>query len=99
MYFVITRLTFDPNSISGQDGRSIGNLARKIRERFGVAISPNGDPARDGEAMLVIAAVGDREDKLSRTIDSIVKFCEEDGFGRIESENSFMEHIDSLDEE
>ena len=94
MFYCITRITFDPDSTEAHDKRSLGHFARRVRERFGVAVAPMGGTSDDPVMGLAVAAVGEREDKLSSTMDAVVKFCEDDGFARIGSESSFIEPVE-----
>lgn len=94
MFYCVARLTFDPDSTEAHDAGSLGRFARRVRERFGVAAAPEGGTARQPVMGLVVAAVGEREDRLSDVIESIARFCEDDGFARVVSESSFIDPVE-----
>lgn len=64
-----------------------------------VCVKPSVEFQKEGEPSLVIAALSGSETELNKELDAIADFCENSGFGRIEAEVSFMDHIDSLTEE
>lgn len=86
---------FDLDSATGQDDKALRALCDRIRARFKVSVLPN-TSSDDGEASIVVAALGRTEERLSRLLDHICDACEESGFGRIESETTLLDHIDNL---
>lgn len=100
MYFAVMKVAFDEEGRPAIDdgGRELKALAEKIRSRFKVvAAATNSDQHGSGDA-IAIAALASTEEKLSRTLDAIVTFCEQAGFGRIISEDTLFDHIDAITE-
>jgi uncharacterized protein YlxP (DUF503 family) len=85
-----------PDSRQGGGRRDLHTLVERIRGKFKVcAAAISGEDVGEG-ASLAVTALGSSEEKLSRTLDAIVDFCEESGFGRIASEEALLDHIDAL---
>ncbi len=109
MYFAVVKITFEdePDAPAAKpDSRATGNsgrrdlhtLVEKIRSRFKVcAAALSGEDVGAG-ASIAVTALASSEEKLTRTLDGIVDFCEESGFGRISSEEALLDHIDALAE-
>ncbi len=96
MYFAVSKLMFSSQPGLVDDAQAFRALAEKIRTRFKVcaAIHQTGT----GEFCLAITALGSTAERLSQTLDKIAVFCEDSGFGRVESEEALLDHIDHLAE-
>lgn len=96
MYFAVSKLTFSTQPGPLDDPQAFRALAEKIRARFKVCAAfyqtGGGDPC------LAISALGSTVERLSQTLDKIASFCEDSGFGRVESEEALLDHIDHLAE-
>lgn len=93
------KLNFESNlARRTQDGdRDLKNLAEKIRSRFRVnAAAILSD--HSGSDAIAIAALGSSAEKLSQLLDAIVDFCEQSGLGRIDNEETLLDHIDAIAE-
>ena len=98
MYFAVSKIMFDLDTETSQDDKALKSLAEKVRSRFKVAVSTL-NQAHQGETALVIAGLARNEEKLDQTINDIMAFCEESGFGRISDELTLLDHIDSIADE
>lgn len=99
MYFAVAKFIFEHESLDGNDRKELYGLVEKIRSRFKVCVKPSSEFQKDGEPSLVIASLSGSATELNKELDAIADFCENSGFGRIETEVSFMDHLDSLVEE
>lgn len=94
MYFAVAKLGFeDAGEERGQDRKDLRSLADKIRSRFKVAAACD---LGEGGPTLAIAALGSSAERLSQTLDAIIELCEDSGFGRVENEETLLDHIDAL---
>ena len=76
--------------------QELQSLVEKLRARFRIAVLP-GQIEEPGEApVITIASLAYSEESLSRQLDSICEFCESSGFGRIDTERTLLDHIDSF---
>jgi uncharacterized protein YlxP (DUF503 family) len=101
LYFAVMKITFmveedNPDQTSPAVKRDLQALVEKLRARFRVAILP-GQVEDSGDApVLAVASLAHSEEALSRQLDSICEFCESSGFGRIDTERTLLDHIDSF---
>ncbi len=76
--------------------QELQSLVEKLRARFRITVLP-GQIEYPGEApVIAIASLAYSEESLSRQLDSICEFCESSGFGRIDTERTLLDHIDSF---
>ena len=68
----------------------------KIRARFKVCVMPCDTTEETGQASIAISSLAISEESLSKQLDSVSDFCEETGFGRVETERTLMDHIDAF---
>ena len=94
MYFAVVKFSFEANADTAQDRRDLRQLTEKIRSRFKVCAAACDEDA--GSNAVAITALASTEERLTHTLDAIAEFCESSGFGRIESEQSLVDHIDAL---
>lgn len=93
MYVLVSKLEFSNEGLVG-DRRELKALMDRLRKKFKVqvqALTPRG-PC-DG---LVVSLLGYSDNKLSQTMDDIAAYCEYSGFGRVDCETTFLDHIDNL---
>jgi uncharacterized protein YlxP (DUF503 family) len=95
MYFAVMKLTFAATMDSEKDRKDLKALAEKLRARFKICCAPCG-VEEGGVASLAITALSGSENQLSHTLDEIAIFCETSGFGRIESESTLLDDIQSI---
>ena len=98
MYFAVSKIIIDIDTETAQDDKALKSLAEKVRARFKVAVATQ-TQTHQGESALVIAGLARNEEKLSQTLNDIMSFCEESGFGRIADEVTLLDHIDSISDE
>ena len=94
MYFAVSKLTFSAQPRLEDDAQAFRALAEKIRSRFKVCAAFYQTDA--GDFCLAVTALGSTTERLSQTLDRISTFCEDAGFGRVESEEALLDHIDHL---
>lgn len=99
MYFAVAKFTFEQTGKGLSDDRKeLRNLVEKIRSRFRVSCAIVSDEESNGESAIAVAALASSEEALSRNLDSIAEFCETAGFGRVESEQTLLDHIDAIED-
>ncbi len=96
MYFAVSKLMFSSQAGLEDDAQAYRSLADKIRTRFKVCAAFY--QTDSGEYCLAITALGSTAERLSQTLDKISTFCEDAGFGRVESEEALLDHMDHLAE-
>lgn len=101
MYFAVMKITFmvdedDPARESSGLKQDLQALCEKLRTRFRVTVLP-GQVSEPGDPpVIAVASLAHSEESLSRQLDSICEFCEGSGFGRIDTERTLLDHIDSF---
>jgi uncharacterized protein YlxP (DUF503 family) len=99
MFFAVAKFAFEPAGKSLSDDRKeLRNLVEKIRSRFKVSCAIVSEEDDEGTTAIAIAALGGSEEALSRTLDGVAEFCETAGFGRVESEQTLLDHISALED-
>jgi uncharacterized protein YlxP (DUF503 family) len=100
MYFAVMKIAFDEEgrAATAGGGRELKALAEKIRSRFKVSAAASPGEETGGGDAIAVAALGSTEEKLSKTLDAIVSFCEQAGFGRIAGEDTLFDHVDAIAE-
>ncbi len=96
VYFAVIKLTFEQGPETKDDRKALRNLAEKIRARFKVCAAACGEDGDAGSTSIAVAALGSSEERLTHTLDAITEFCEASGFGRVESEQALLDHIDAV---
>ena len=97
MYVSISRLAFEDES-TAYDNRELLNLIKKLKIKFPISVRMGHENGEQGR-VLYFTYVHESPQKVHGLIDKIIDFCENSGFGRIESEDSFLEHFDTILEE
>lgn len=99
MFFAVAKFSFEPVGRSlGDDRKELRSLVEKIRSRFKVSCAIVSEEEEDGTTAIAVAALGGSEEALTRTLDGVAEFCETAGFGRVESEQTLLDHIDALED-
>jgi uncharacterized protein YlxP (DUF503 family) len=100
MYFAISKITFSEGQTS-YDKKQLASLIQKIRARFKVSIRSVGQDHRkqNGVNAIMVALLDRSEAALTQQIDSIIDFCENSGFGRVEGEETIFEDFDAWPKE
>lgn len=96
MYFAVSKLVFSEGQTSS-DKKQLASLIQKIRARFKVSVrSVSNAHGKQNSVNAIMIALLDRSDSgLTQQIDTIIDFCEDSGFGRVESEETIFEHFDA----
>ena len=97
MYFAVVKITFE-DELGAAAGRDLHTLLERLRSRFKVCAAAIAADESGNGASIALTALASTEEKLTRTLDNVVDFCEESGFGRIASEEALLDHIDALAE-
>lgn len=98
MYFAISKITFEDEA-SPHDHKALKSLTEKLRARFKVTVRISEDFEKHGSLAIVLALLHPQREGLSQTLDRILEFCEQSGFGRIANEKTILEDLDSALEE
>lgn len=99
MFFAVAKFTFEQSGKpTADDRKELRSLVEKIRARFKVSCAIVSHEDDDGVTAIAISTLAGSEDALDRTLDGIAEFCENAGFGRIDTEQTLMDHIDALDD-
>ena len=100
MYFAVVKITFEhEEGAPAPDRKEMAAFLDKMRARFRVTVMAYGNMQEDGETSIAYTSLAISEESLSKQLDSIAAFCEEQGIGRIADEAVLMDHIDSIGEE
>lgn len=97
MFFSVSKLVFDVDTITGSESKDLNSLCEKIQSRFHVIAKPFSKGQDAGTAIAVSTLFG-TEKKISEILDDIVELCEESGFGRVDSEHTLLEHVNTIEE-
>jgi uncharacterized protein YlxP (DUF503 family) len=96
MYFAVVKLTFEEGTGSAEDRKALRSLVEKLRARFKVCAAVCLEEEAAGAASVAVTALGSTAERLTETLDALTEFCETSGFGRIDSEQTLMDHIDAV---
>ncbi len=99
MFFAVSKIVFDEESTTSQDAKELKSLVEKIRARFKVCAHAQADENAAAPLALGVAMIGNSEEQVNQTLDSIVEFCESSGFGRVADEHTLMDDMDHLQED
>ncbi len=94
MHFFVSKISFSVESPSQNLGRDLHSLVEKIRARFRVAVTAFPSHA---EVAIAITSLALTEEALNKQLDQIIEFCESSGFGRVASEASLIDDVDSIE--
>ena len=99
MYFAVVKIIFEhePGSPT-PDRKELAAFLEKLRARFRVTAMARSNASEDGETSIAYTSVAHSEESLTKQLDAIASFCEEQGLGRIADEAVLMDHIDSIGE-
>lgn len=97
MYYAISKFIFESDYTTKDDAKLLKSLTEKIQTRFKVCAKSLSDINNGCIPTIVIAALDSSEQKLNQRLDQIAIFLEESGYGRLYSESTILDHIDSYD--
>ena len=95
MFFAVSKISFAVES-SSYTGRELHTLVEKIRARFRVCVMAYSDTS---DATIAITSLALSEEALNKQIDQIIELCESSGFGRVASEATLLDSVDSIESE
>ncbi len=96
MYFAVVKLTFESQGKTPVDRKDVRSLVEKLRARFKVCASVCEADEEQGTTSIAVATLGSTEERLTQSLDALSEFCESHGIGRVESEQTLMDHIDAI---
>jgi len=96
MYFAVMKVTLEVTTPEFPTRKDLTALVEKIRGKHRVACMVVSSLEDEGTPAIAVAGLANSEESLSRQLDSIVNLCEEAGLGRVESENTLLDHLDSF---
>jgi hypothetical protein len=100
MFFAVVKITFEQDTgASAPDRKEMSAFLDKLRARFRIVVMPYGNMSEDGETSIAYTSLATSEESLTKQLDAVASFCEEQGFGRIADESVLMDHIDSIGDE
>ena len=97
MYFAVVKITFEhePGSPT-PDRKELAAFLDKLRARFRVTAMAHSNAQDDGESSIAYTSLALSEESLTKQLDAIAAFCEEQGLGRVADESVLMDHLDSI---
>lgn len=97
MYFAVVKITFEhePGSPT-PDRKELAAFLDKLRARFRVTAMAHSNAHEDGESCIAYTSLALSEESLTKQLDAIAAFCEEQGLGRVADESVLMDHLDSI---
>ncbi len=93
MYILISKLELS-SEVLASDRREMKALVDRLRKKFKVSVLSY-NPKGYGNT-IIVSLLGHSEHKLSQTLDEVAEYCEFSGFGRIDSETTFLDDIENL---
>ena len=99
MYFLVSKITFADDDSTSYDARELKALVERIRARYKVCALAQPITASHGTLELVVTFLGHHQDQVNQTMDDIIDFCENSGFGRVDQELTLMDDVENLSED
>lgn len=97
MYYAIVKLVFDIDTTTKADHSEFYKVTNKIKSRFKISVLSSLEIAKRTNSYYIVFAILDKTPQsISAKIDKIISICEEQGIGRIISEKSVLDHIETL---
>lgn len=97
MHFAVVKITFEHDQDAPPpDRKDMSALLEKIRARFRVVVMAVGVSEEDGSTAIAYTSLAHSEESLTRQMDAIAEFCEEQGFGRVADEAVLMDDLDTI---
>jgi predicted transcriptional regulator len=99
MFFAVVKIIFEhePGSPT-PDRKELAAFLDKLRARFRVTALAHSNTQEDGETSIAYTSLAHSEESLTKQLDAIAAFCEEQGLGRVADESVLMDHIESIGE-
>lgn len=99
MHFAVVKITFESEQEAPRpDRKEMAAFLERLRSRFRVVALSSAVAEEDGETAFAYTSLAHSSESLSKQLDAIAAFCEEQGFGRIADEAVLMDDIDSIGE-
>ena len=95
LYFLVKKLRFESEH-SRFDNKEMKSLENKLRSRFPVCARASADFHKLQIPELIVSSIHRQESSLVALSDKIEMFCEDSGYGRLEEDMTFIDHIDLL---
>ena len=99
MYFLVSKISFAEDDATAHDARELKALVERIRSRFKVCALAQPTDSRHGSLGIVLTFLGHHQEQVNQTMDAVIDYCENSGFGRIDQELTLMDHVDNLAED
>lgn len=97
MHFAVVKITFDTESEAPKpDRKETAAFLDKLRGKFRVVALALSVAEDDGATAIAYTSLAHSSEALSKQLDAIAEFCEQQGFGRIADEAVLMDDIDSI---
>ena len=98
MYLGLMQLQFDEMEAISTDLKFLSSLCQKIQKRFKAQAKMHQNyGVKTGQVLAInIVQLNSREQELTSCFDSIAKYCEQEGVGRIALEKILIEPVESL---
>lgn len=97
MHFAVVKITFEFDQDAPKpDRKDMGAFLEKLRSRFRVVALPVAVGDEDGDTAIAYTSLAHSSESLTKQLDAIASFCEDQGFGRIADEAVLMDDIDSI---
>jgi hypothetical protein len=97
--FAVVKVTLDtadapePNAL---DRKAMAAFLDRLRAKFRVVAIPLTVASEDGYTSFAYTSLAHSHESLSKQLDSIAAFTEDQGFGRISDESVLMDDVDSI---
>lgn len=99
MHFAVVKITFEfEQEAPKPDRKDMAAFLEKLRARFRIVALSASVGEDDGHTSFAYTSLAHSSESLTKQLDSIAEFCEEQGFGRIADEAVLMDDIDSIGE-
>ena len=93
MFFTVSKICFSAENKTPLIARDLHSLVEKIRARFRVCVTAYPDTH---EIAIAITSLALTEEALNKQIDQVIEFCESSGLGRVISESTLLDDVDSI---
>lgn len=97
LHFTVVKITFEAeDGAPAMDRKEMASFLEKIRARFRVVAMPVAIGSDDGYTAFAYTSLAVSSEALTKQMDAISAFCEEQGHGRISDEAVLMDDIESI---
>lgn len=100
MQFAVVKIAFENDSDTlGPDRKEVAAFLERLRSRFRVVALALHHADQDGMTSIAYTTLAQNEEAMTKQLDAIASFCEEQGFGRIADEAVLMDDIETIDQQ